>query len=182
MEHQEETVSLARDIVGVLVPSGQKVELPEGASARITQALGSSFTVLVEGHMFRIEGKDADALGREPPAAVELPPEAADDDIEQACWRQLKMCYDPEIPVDVVELGLIYECTLEKRDDGTRKAHVKMTLTAPGCGMGDFLVEDVRSKLLEVPTVDDAEVELTFDPPWSRDMMSETAQLALGMF
>lgn len=181
MHEPQNTVALRRDVIGALVPSGQKVELPEGASATISQALGSSFTILVEGHMFRIEGKDADALGREPPAAVELPEQASDEDVEKACWAQLRTCYDPEIPVDIVELGLVYECRLERLDEGSRRAFVKMTLTAPGCGMGEFLVNDVRSKLLEVPTVEDAEVELSFDPPWSREMMSESAQLALGM-
>ena len=182
MQETQETVALTRDVVAALVPSGQKVEQTEGAKATVTQALGSSFTVLVEGHMFRIEGKDADVIGREPPAMVEIPAEASDEDVEKACWAQLKTCYDPEIPIDIVELGLIYECRLDKQDDGSRRASVQMTLTAPGCGMGDFLVNDVRSKLLEVPTVEDAEVELTFDPPWTREMMSETAQLALGMF
>lgn len=181
MHQAQENVALTRDVIGVLIPAGTRVELPEGASAQITQALGGSFTVMVEGHLFRIEGKDADALGKEPTAAPALADDAGEDEVERAVWAQMKTCYDPEIPIDIVELGLIYQCKLEPLESGKRKARIKMTLTAPGCGMGDYLVGDVREKVLQVPTVDEAEVELVFDPPWTREMMSESAQLALGM-
>lgn len=176
-----ETVRLTRDVIGILVPQGTKVELPEDAEATITQALGGSFTVIVQGHMFRIDGRDADSLGREVAVAPQVAQDAGDEEIEKAVWAQLRTCYDPEIPVDIVELGLVYECRLEALPDGSRKAVVRMTLTAPGCGMGDILVGDVRSKVLQVPSIREADVELTFDPPWSRDMMSEAAQLATGM-
>jgi probable FeS assembly SUF system protein SufT len=180
MSSAHETVRLTRDVIGVLIPQGTKVELPADAEAQITQALGGSFTVLVQGHLFRIDGRDADSLGQEVVRGPELSADAGDAEIEKAVWAQLRTCYDPEIPVDIVELGLIYECRLSPLPDGQRKVHVRMTLTAPGCGMGDILVGDVKSKVLQVPGVTEAEVEMTFDPPWSRDMMSEAAQLAVG--
>jgi probable FeS assembly SUF system protein SufT len=181
MHHPSETVALTRDVIAALVPSGQKVELPEGASATITQALGGSFTVVVQGHMFRIEGQDADALGKDPPQTPQVPEDASREDLEKAVWSQLRTCYDPEIPIDVVELGLVYECALAPTPEGGHKVSIKMTLTAPGCGMGEYLVGDVRDKVRQVPGIADAEVELVFDPPWNRDMMSENAKLALGM-
>ena len=180
MSTAHEPVRLTRDVIGVLIPQGTKVELPEGAEAEITQALGGSFTVLVQGHLFRIDGKDADSLGKEVVRGPDIADDADDAEIEKAVWSQLHTCYDPEIPVDIVELGLIYECKVEPLPDGKRKAVVRMTLTAPGCGMGDILVSDVKSKVLLVPGVTEADVELTFDPPWSRDMMSEAAQLQVG--
>lgn len=180
MSTAHEPVRLTRDVIGVLIPQGTKVELPEGADAEITQALGGSFTVLVQGHLFRIDGKDADSLGREVVRGPELAADAGDAEIDKAVWAQLRTCYDPEIPVDIVELGLIYESKLEPLADGNRRVKVRMTLTAPGCGMGDILVEDVKSKVLQVPRVTEADVELTFDPPWTRDMMSEAAQLQVG--
>lgn len=181
MSGEDESITLERDVIAALVPSGQRVELPEGAEVRITQALGGSFTVVAQGHMFRIEGKDADALGKSVPEAPELAAEASESDIEKAVWDQLRTCYDPEIPIDIVELGLIYRCALTARDDGYR-VDIDMTLTAPGCGMGDYLVADVRSKVMNLPVIREVEVNLVFDPPWTRDMMSETAQLALGVF
>jgi len=107
---------------------------------------------------------------------------AGDADVERLVWQQLRTCYDPEIPVNIVDLGLIYDCTLEKQEDGQRKVTVSMTLTAPGCGMGDILVDDVRSKIERVPTVAEADVNLTFDPPWNHAMMSDVAKLETGMF
>ncbi|MGQ0697121.1 MAG: putative Fe-S cluster assembly protein SufT [Panacagrimonas sp.] len=180
MSTAHESVRLTRDVIGVLIPQGTKVELPEGADAEITQALGGSFTVLVQGHLFRIDGKDADSLGREVVRGPELSEDAGDAEIEKAVWAQLRTCYDPEIPVDIVELGLIYECRIEPLPDENRKAVVRMTLTAPGCGMGDILVADIKSKVVQVPRVTEADVELTFDPPWTREMMSEAAQLQVG--
>ncbi|MES0874981.1 putative Fe-S cluster assembly protein SufT [Sinimarinibacterium thermocellulolyticum] len=177
-----EPVTLSRDVIGILIPQGTKVELPEGASGAITQALGGSFTVQVEGHLFRIDGKDADAIGKEVQKGPEVPADATDAEIEQAIWTQLHRCYDPEIPVDIVELGLIYECKVEPLGEGQRRAKIRMTLTAPGCGMGEILVEDVKSKVLALPTITEADVELVFDPPWNQSMMSDTAKLATGMF
>ncbi len=178
--YANETATLTRDVVGTLIPAGTKVELPEGAEATITQALGGSYTVQVQGHLFRIEGKDADAIGREADAAPELAADASEAEVEAAVWTQLKTCYDPEIPINIVDLGLIYECRLEPKEDKGWIARVRMTLTAPGCGMGEVLVADVRDKAQRVPGVNEADVELVFDPPWTRDMMSEEAQLQAG--
>jgi probable FeS assembly SUF system protein SufT len=138
--------------------------------------------VQVQGHLFRIEGKDADAIGKDIVKGPDVAADAGDEEIEKAVWDQMRTCYDPEIPVDIVELGLIYDCKLERSDSGARKAKIQMTLTAPGCGMGEILVADVKSKVLAVPTVTEAEVELVFDPPWNQSMMSEAARLATGMF
>ncbi len=176
-----EPVRFERDCAAVLVPQGDVVSLPAGSVGYITQALGGSYTVFVEGHLFRIAGVDADAIGKEPPEPLELPAGAGDDAVEQMVWRQLRTCFDPEIPINVVDLGLVYAASVLPRDDGQRLVEVKMTLTAPGCGMGDILVEDVRSKLELIPTVAEADVELVFDPPWNRSMMSEAARLETGM-
>lgn len=177
-----EPVTLSRDVIGILIPQGTKVELPEGAEGAITQALGGSFTVQVQGHLFRIDGKDADAIGKEVARTPELAANASDAEVEKAVWDQLRTCYDPEIPVDIVELGLIYECALEALEAGGRKAKIRMTLTAPGCGMGDILVQDIKSKVGQLPTIGETDVELVFDPPWNQSMMSEAARLATGMY
>jgi probable FeS assembly SUF system protein SufT len=176
-----EPVRFERDCAAVLVPQGDAVNLPAGTIGYITQALGGSYTVFVEGNLFRIAGQDADAIGKEPAEPLELPAGASDDDVEKMVWRQLRTCFDPEIPINVVDLGLVYEAVVSRREDGARTVAVKMTLTAPGCGMGDILVDDVRSKLEMVPTVAEADVELVFDPPWTRNMMSEAARLETGM-
>jgi probable FeS assembly SUF system protein SufT len=176
-----EPVKFERDCDAVLVPQGERVTLPAGTAGYITQALGGSFTVFVEGNLFRIAGVDADAIGKPTIAAPELPPDAGDEDVERLVWEQLRTCFDPEIPINVVELGLVYDCRLERADDGGRKVSIQMTLTAPGCGMGEILVDDVRSKVELVPTVSEADVELVFDPPWNQSMMSEAARLETGM-
>jgi len=170
-----------RDCPVVRIPSGDEVVLPAGTVGYITQALGGSFTVFVDGNLFRVAGVDADAIGREPVAPPELPEDATEDDVEQLVWSQMRTCYDPEIPVNIVDLGLVYHCLLEPADPGRWKVTVRMTLTAPGCGMGDILVEDVRSKIALIPTIDEVDVALTFDPPWSYQMMTESARLETGM-
>lgn len=176
-----EPVRFERDCPAVLVPQGEQVTLPAGSVGYITQALGGSFTVFVEGNLFRIAGGDADAIGKEPVAAPELPDGAGDGDVEALVWKQLRTCFDPEIPINVVELGLIYECELGRNPDGDRMVSIRMTLTAPGCGMGEILVDDVRSKVEMIPTIAEADVELVFDPPWNQSMMSEAARLETGM-
>ena len=176
-----EPVRFERDCEAVMVPSGEVVTLPAGQVGYITQALGGSFTVYVEGNLFRIRNEDAAALGKEPMPLPSLPEDAGDEEVEKLVWSQLRTCFDPEIPINVVDLGLVYSCELGRRDDGGRKVEVKMTLTAPGCGMGDILVEDVRTKLELIPTIAEADVELTFDPPWNHSMMSEAAKLETGM-
>jgi len=176
-----EPVRFERDCAAVLVPQGDVVTLPAGSVGYITQALGGSYTVFVEGNLFRIAGADGDAIGKEPAEPLELPAGASDEAVEQLVWKQLRTCFDPEIPINVVDLGLVYEAVVSKREDGERLIEVRMTLTAPGCGMGDILVDDVRNKLELIPTVAEADVELVFDPPWNRSMMSEAARLETGM-
>ena len=175
-----EPVTFTRDVDAIIVPAGVNVKLREGQTGYITQALGGSFTVYVEGNLFRIAGKDADALGKEPAETPDLPPDATDDDVREMAWQQMKGCYDPEIPINVVDLGLVYECTVKTEADG-RVLDIKMTLTAPGCGMGDVLVQDVKEKVEIIPTVKRADVELVFDPPWDQSRMSEAARLQTGM-
>ena len=164
-----------------MVPQGDRVDLPAGTVGYITQALGGSFTVFVEGNLFHIAGNDADALGKELPLPLHLQEGAGDEEVEALVWKQLRTCFDPEIPVNIVELGLVYDCIIEPLDDGRRKVGIRMTLTAPACGMGDILVEDVCTKVEMIPTVAEADVDLVFDPPWNQSMMSDVARLETGM-
>jgi probable FeS assembly SUF system protein SufT len=180
--HENEPFVVHRDVKAVIVPAGVEVNLKAGQAGYITQALGGSFTVYIEGNLFRIAGENADAIGKEVVKTPELPPNATEEDVRNLAWEQLKTCYDPEIPINIVELGLIYECQVEPRDGGKRHIEVKLTLTAPGCGMGDVLVQDVKQKLELIPTVTSTNVELVFDPPWNQSMMSEAARLQTGMF
>lgn len=178
---QSEPVTLSRDCPAILVPSGDHVNLPAGSNGLITQALGGSFTVFVDGNLFRVSGRDGDALGKAAQEAPRLPEDATEADLEAAVWSQLKNCYDPEIPVNIVDLGLVYECAITPQGKGGHRVDIKMTLTAPGCGMGEVLVEDVRDRLLGIPTVKDVDVELVFDPPWDYSRMSESARLETGL-
>ena len=171
-----------RDVEAAIIPVGSKVTLQKGEQAFITQSLGGSYTVVVNGNMFRIEGKDADALGMEAaakPASSGVP--VTQENLEKEIWNQLRSCYDPEIPVNVVDLGLIYDCHLTPMNPGSVRADVKMTLTAPGCGMGPMLAQDVQNKLLGLEGVDDVSVELVWDPPWNQSMISEAGKLQLGL-
>ena len=182
MYGQSEPVTLARDVKAVVIPAGDETTLAAGRTGFITQALGGSFTVYMDGNLFRISGADADALGKAPRRAPVLPPGATDADVEQLVWDQLRTCFDPEIPINIVDLGLVYECRLEPREDGARRVKVKMTLTAPGCGMGQVLADDVKRKLEGLPGIATADVEVVFDPPWNPNMMTEAAKLQLGMW
>ena len=179
--HTNEPFSLSRDVQAVIIPAGEELTLREGTSGFITQALGGSFTVYVEGNLFRVSGANADALGKEPVEPPSIPENATDQDIEAIIWEQLKTCYDPEIPVDIVNLGLVYRCEIAALGNGERSVSVDMTLTAPGCGMGDVLVADAREKIAIIPTIADVSVELVFDPPWNVSMMSEEARLQTGL-
>jgi len=179
--HASQPCQFERDCEVVMIPSGDEVTMPAGTVGYITQSLGGSFTVFVDGNLFRVAGINADAIGKEPVLPPSLPENASDEDVEQLVWSQMKTCYDPEIPVNIVDLGLVYACELSKSDKGEREVSVTMTLTAPGCGMGDIIVEDVRSKIRIIPTVYKVNVELTFDPPWNHHMMSEAARLETGM-
>jgi len=180
--YDREPIKLLRAVEAVMIPSGTRVLIPESTEVNVAQSLGGSFTVYVDGNLLRIAGKDADALGHEVQETPKLPENPSDADVEKLIWDQLKTCYDPEIPINIVDLGLVYECKLLPAEDGKKKVGVKMTLTAPGCGMGGILVQDVKDKLEQVPSVQAADVELVFDPPWSREMMSEEAKLQTGMY
>jgi probable FeS assembly SUF system protein SufT len=177
----KEARTLSRDIVVAAIPYGDRMPLPAGSTVFVTQALGGSYTVMTDrGYMVRVEGQDADAIGETPVAA---PSEAdlADKPLQELAWDQLKTCFDPEIPVNIVDLGLVYECTVSPLESGGNKATVKFTLTAPGCGMGDYLKADVQQKLLSVPGIEDADVEVVLEPVWNQSMMSEAARLQLGL-
>ena len=175
---------LTRDVEASVVPNGTKVTLLKGENAHITQSLGGTYTVVVNGNLFRIESKDADALGLEAPVAVAPAPVSGpltQEELEKKVWEALKTCYDPEIPVNIVDLGLIYDCHLTPIGAENYKADVKMTLTAPGCGMGPVLAQDVQNKLVSIEPIDEANVELVWDPPWNQGMMTEAAKLQLGL-
>jgi probable FeS assembly SUF system protein SufT len=175
---KEATVS--RDVPAREIPSGTPITLKAGDPVIITQSLGGSYTVMTPvGFLARIDGKDADAIGE--PVLVEDAASQEGKTTEQRAWDLLKTCYDPEIPVNIVDLGLVYSCQLSPRPDGGEKIEVKFTLTAPGCGMGDVLREDIKSKLLTIPGIQEADVQVVFDPPWSLQMMSDVAKLQLGM-
>jgi len=179
-----ETKVLSRDVEASVVPIGTKVTLQKGETAHITQSLGGSYTVVVNGNMFRIAENDADALGIElksqATTAISTGP-LTQDQLEKKVWESLKTCYDPEIPVNIVDLGLIYDCHLTPIGENNYKADVKMTLTAPGCGMGPVLAQDVQNKLVSLEPIDEANVELVWDPPWNQSMMTEAAKLQLGL-
>lgn len=183
---QREEIVLRRNCEALQVPSGAKVELKEGSRVVITQALGGSFTVLTEdGNMARIAAENADALGKERQAEVKLPEgQVTREAVEAAVTEQLKTCYDPEIPVNIVDLGLVYESRLDPVPgaEGQFDVFVKMTLTAPGCGMGGVLQAEAESKIKRIPGVREVKVEIVFDPPWDRAMMSEAARLQLGLY
>ena len=179
MRMQKEA-TLSRDIEAREIPSGTPVMLRAGDSVVITQSLGGSYTVVTPvGFLARIEGKDADALGEE--VVQKEAAEEAGKTTEERVWDELKTCYDPEIPVNIVDLGLVYKCEITQLPDGGQKAEIRFTLTAPGCGMGDVLKEDIRSKVLSLPGIEEADVQVLFDPPWSMAMMSDAAKLQLGM-
>src|SRR6202047_2876547 len=168
--YENEPIVVQREVKAVAIPAGVEVNLKLGSVGYITQALGGSFTVYIDGNLFRIAGQDADAIGKTAAAVPEVPPGASEEDIKNVVWQQLKTCFDPEIPINIVDLGLVYECEVTPNADGTRTIGVTMTLTAPGCGMVEVLVEDIKDKVKRIPTVSDAKVELTFDPPWNQSM------------
>ena len=182
MKRQREDVLVRRSVCVERIPDGSPIDLEAGTLAQITQALGSSFTLVVEGQLVRRRGADADAIGKKEPAALALPDVVEAKDVSDLVWQTLRTCYDPEIPVNIVELGLIYRCVLEPLED-TEKVRVviDMTLTAPGCGMGEAIANEVCDKVLALPRVGEITVNMVFDPPWNRSMMSEAALLSLGL-
>ncbi|MFC1546980.1 putative Fe-S cluster assembly protein SufT [Candidatus Neomarinimicrobiota bacterium] len=178
-----EIVTLIRDCDGLLIPSGDQIALKKGQEVTITQALGGSYSVIVQGNLARIDGQDADALGKKLISTTDTEHEIPSGTVnEQLVWEQIKTCYDPEIPVNIVDLGLIYDLQLSPMDDGSgQRVDIKMTLTAPGCGMGPVIADDVHHKVLSVPGVSEAHVQLVWEPMWNQAMMSEAARLQLGM-
>jgi probable FeS assembly SUF system protein SufT len=181
MRHLYQSVTTTRPVRVERVPDGTPLELATGTKAQIAQERGSSFTLLVQGRMVRLKGADADAIGLPVPEAIPIPPNATPDDVPALVWRVLRTCYDPEIPVDVVELGLVYGVDVDAMEVGRLRVRVRMTLTAPGCGMGEVIANEVCDKVLALPHVGESTVELVFDPPWDRSRVSEAAQLALGL-
>ncbi|NVJ59802.1 MAG: putative Fe-S cluster assembly protein SufT [Gammaproteobacteria bacterium] len=175
---ERKMVVTQRECPARLVPAGTKINIPKDTFLTITQALGGNYTVSVNGNMARIDGTDADAIGYE---AQELNFTASEDGsiLEVQVWDALKTIYDPEIPVNLVDLGLVYKVDINQE---SKSVNIDMTLTAPGCGMGPVLISDVKYRVAKVPNVETVTVELVFDPPWSRDMMSEEAQLTTGLF
>ena len=174
-----ETITLTRDCQAIQIPSGNDLILPAGTEVIVTQSLGGSYTVATNQGLFRITDSNADALGYEKPttpANQESALEASGTVDQKAVWDQLKTCYDPEIPVNIVDLGLVYDCVVNDN-----QVLVKMTLTAPGCGMGPTIAAEAKSKILSVPNVKDAEVELVWDPPWNQDMITEVGKMKLGL-
>ena len=174
-----EAIRLLRDVDANMVPSGDEVKLLAGNLVRITQALGGNYTIMINGNMVQISAANADALGIEIEENSES--EEPKGDIEQQIWDQLKTCYDPEIPINIFELGLIYGLDISDMNEG-KSVNIKMTLTAPGCGMGPMIAGEVERKVQAVEGVEEVLVELVWEPQWNRDMMSEAAQLELGMF
>jgi probable FeS assembly SUF system protein SufT len=179
-----EEVEFSRNTEAIMIPSGEKVLVPKGAQATITQSLGGAYTLITDrGLMVRVSGPEVEAIGKKPVTTEEVKAEElTPEKLEEMVWGALKTCYDPEIPVNIVDLGLVYLCEIEDDDEGGgKKVKIKMTLTAPGCGMGPVLASDVRSKIEAIPGIKSAEVEVVFDPVWDRSMMSEAAKLQLGM-
>jgi probable FeS assembly SUF system protein SufT len=179
MSHQA-SATTTRDVEVTRIPSGERITLATGTEVLITQALGGSFTILVpsQAGLYRIEGQDADAIGQEATSGSE---KTTDGDLEQSAWDQLKTCYDPEIPVNIVDLGLVYSLSVKPHQEGGSEVNVQMTLTAPGCGMGPILASEARQKILTLDGVTEANVDLVWDPPWTPDRISEEGKQKLGM-
>ena len=181
------SIELSRDCAAVQIPAGHAIVLPKGTQVDITQTLGGSYTVMAPGGLCRIASTDADALGIQPPApsavgnGLSLAAGSPGPAEESAVWEALKTCYDPEIPVNIVDLGLVYDLHLETVPSGRSQVFVKMTLTAPGCGMGATIAADAQQKLLGLPGVEDASVEIVWDPPWHHSMISPAGRARLGL-
>ena len=180
----EKPITLSRDCSAILVPSGERVLLPAGSTVWLTQALGGSYTVMTDrGYPVRIDGRDRDALGITAVQDVEglEPASKPSSSMEDQVWNQLRSCFDPEIPVNIVDLGLIYDCRVSELAGGGHRAEVRFTLTARGCGMGQSLKDEIKQKLLALPGMKDADVELVWDPPWNQSRISEQAKHRLGI-
>ena len=182
MEISNEIITVLRDCDAILIPSGDPIKLLKGTHVRITQALGGDYTLFVNGNLTKISGKDADAIGMK---QTVIKPKISDNNLgkpikEEQIWEQLKTVYDPEIPVNIVELGLVYDLKINNKHDGSY-IKIKMTLTAPGCGMGPVIAQDAEDKIKSIPGVKDVLIEIVWEPLWDRDMMTDEAKLQLGM-
>jgi probable FeS assembly SUF system protein SufT len=172
---------LTRDIEVAAIPYGELIPLAAGSVVYLTQSLGGSYTAVTDmGYMVRVESKDADAIGEQAQAPL-TPEQLAEKPLQELVWDQLKTCYDPEIPVNIVDLGLVYDCDVAPRPEGGSKVAVKFTLTAPGCGMGDFLRRDIEGKVKSLPGVEETDVQVVLEPAWDQSRMSEAARLQLGL-
>jgi probable FeS assembly SUF system protein SufT len=178
---RRESVRLSRPVRALQVPSGEEVTLEEGCSGVITQQLGRNFTVYLDGSLYRIDGADADAIGKEPVARKVYPAHPGDEEVKALVWEELRQTYDPEIPISIVELGLVYVCDFKPLPSGGFHVLIQMTVTAPGCGMGEQLLREVAERLEHIPRIDDFKVELVYEPFWQQSMMSDAAKLQLGM-
>ncbi len=174
-------IVLKRECAAIAIPSGTPSILAAGSGVRVMQFLGNNWTITGARGMFRIDVKDADALGLTPPAAIEAPAGEPAGLSEKMVWDQLKTVFDPEIPINIADLGLIYSCVTRPLEQGGNRIEIKMSMTAPGCGMGDVLKTDVEGKLSQLPGVKEVNVELVFEPPWDHKRMSEAAKLQLGL-
>ncbi len=177
---KERPLTLKRDCPAIMIPSGEAISLKTGSKVWLTQSAGSGYSVMTDhGYSVRIDGRDGDALGL--PKIAEAGPMDSTASVEDKVWSQLRSCFDPEIPVNIVELGLVYDCRIEALPSGGHKAVVHFTLTAQGCGMGQFIKEDIRKKLLALPEIHQADVELVWDPPWNQSRISVSAKQQLGI-
>jgi len=179
--NETSSVELNRDCSAVQIPAGNSVTLPAGTTVHITQTLGGSYTVQAPGGLFRITALDAEALGMTVPSSTEVSPTGAGPVDEKLVWDTLRTCFDPEIPVNIVDLGLVYDMRLTPKPSGGSDVDVKMTLTAPGCGMGPAIAGDAQVKLLNLPGVEDAHVEIVWEPPWHHSMITEQGRKILGL-
>ena len=180
--HENTETKLTRDCEAIRIPSGETFTIPAGTQVLITQALGGSYTIATSQGLARITDGNADALGLESAAKTDAPVDHGGVQVEEkAVWDQLRTCYDPEIPVNIVDLGLVYDCLIDQPVGGAAKVSVKMTLTAPGCGMGPTIAAEAKQKVMSVPGVGDADVDLVWDPPWNQGMISEAGRMKLGL-
>ncbi|MGJ8722990.1 MAG: putative Fe-S cluster assembly protein SufT [Roseibacillus sp.] len=179
-----EEIALSREVTAVQIPSGDSITLPAGTPVVVTQTLGGTYTVATSSGLARISSEDTDALGVDLEAKKEkavIDEAMANASLEEQIWHQMKQVYDPEIPVDIVNLGLVYDCAIDEADPEEVKVHVKMTLTAPGCGMGPVIAADAQARIMTLDNIGEAEVEVVWEPAWNQDMISEEGKMKLGM-
>ncbi|WP_245944351.1 putative Fe-S cluster assembly protein SufT [Marinospirillum perlucidum] len=182
MIEKGDKIQLSRETEVISVPYGKTITLPAGEEVEVMQAKGSTVSIGHQGRLYMVEGSNLDALGLPALERPRLPAGASNQEIEDFAWEQLRTCFDPEIPVNIVDLGLVYGLKIVDLLDGRKMLNIRMTLTAPGCGMGEVIAADARRKIQGAEDLDQVNTEIVFDPPWSREMMTEEAQLELGIF